>query len=270
MQNGSTIPSYDLKNFSNQIDQLVFEFDDTKNKFKDKRFKFKHIPCPNRDSRKNEESTVVKKQKKPAVEVEKEYMKPTYEELTNIELILTPNDSISKMGLPEVTNVTEISISKSQTTTSRPKITHHLQSSTPIYLRNLQNATVHIPTLLHATSITLEQCSNCTFIINATTFTFISHCKNCVFLGSSQQLRVHDVVDCVLGVSILSKLNRFIIERCHGLIVVRFDGVVVDDFDLVCVSDKDVDDNYRFVEPSVEKTLLENVHDDFKELIKLL
>ncbi|GME73375.1 unnamed protein product [Ambrosiozyma monospora] len=270
MQNGSTIPSYDLKNFSNQIDQLVFEFDDTKSKFNVKRFKFKHIPCPKTDLTKKEDSTIVKKQKKTAVEVEKEYMKPTYEDLTNVELILTSEDSISKNSLPEVSNISEISISKSQTTTSRQKITHHLQQSTPIYLRNLQNATVHIPTSLHATSITLEQCSNCNFIINATTFTFISHCQNCVFLGSSQQLRVHDVVDCVLGVKILSKLNRFIIERCHGLIVIRFDRVVVDDFDLVCVSDKGVDDNYRFVEPSVEKTLLENVHDDFKELIKLL
>ncbi|KAG7869177.1 hypothetical protein KL918_000722 [Ogataea parapolymorpha] len=99
-----------------------------------------------------------------------------------------------------------------------------------VFLSEIKNSVIVIPTNMAAGAITLKNCHNSAFVIHSESFLYAEELTNCIIIGRAHQMRLHKSKGVYLDIQIESTLNKIIIEESTSIKFVNSRNVEIDDF----------------------------------------
>ncbi|OUM54413.1 hypothetical protein BVG19_g3799 [[Candida] boidinii] len=209
------IPSYDLKFYSNTINELAANLNKTLNTI-------------NRRFNDSNESGFgnqfwVKKfyfRNKPAKKLQSDYLNLVSNSRDSHEFDITTNALI-----PTLSGINNQRVFIDPETTTEN-----------VFIKDIRKSIIEIPklektgTTNNLNSVHLVDISDSVVILHAKTYVLIENLQNCVIIGTSQQFRIHNCNNCKFALDVnkeIAKHRRIIIENCDNLIIFKLSNVIL-------------------------------------------
>ncbi|GMF02264.1 hypothetical protein B5S28_g1806 [[Candida] boidinii] len=212
------IPSYDLKFYSNTINELTANLNKTLTTI-NRRFN-----DSNKSAYDNGDQFWVKKfyfRNKPPKKLQND----------NLDTVDTTGKELHDSDITTNALIPTLSGVNNQRVFIDQKIT-----TENVFIKDMQKSIIEIPklektdTINNLNSVHLIDISDSIVILNAKTYVLIENLQNCVIIGTSQQFRIHNCNNCKFALDVnkkIAKHRRIIIENCDNLKIFKLSNVII-------------------------------------------